>query len=53
MCEMSPPSFLCRESVSWVLSRLPSDRGTLVSSDLCQRIHDSMEILDRALSQYR
>lgn len=43
----------CRESMSWLAKRLPSKRGTLVSADLCQRIHNSLGIMEKALNQYR
>ena len=42
-----------RESLSWFTRRLPSGRDTLVSADLYHRIHDSLEIMEKALSQYR
>ena len=42
-----------RKSLSWFLERLLSKKDTLVSNDLCQRIHDSLQTLEKALDHYR
>ena len=39
--------------MSWFMERLLSKKDTLVSNELCQRIHDSLQILEKALDQYR
>ena len=46
-------SLSLRKSLSWFLKRLLSKKDTLVSNDLCQRIYDSLQILGKALDQYR